>query len=177
MGLFGGSYSPYTYTNGNPINEVDPSGLESGAAYAALMRADGFQLPGPPGYVSPEVKAYLCKLINECKGDLTCVFNKANAERRGGTANPKTWNDPFLRNVENFATAAAHGTTPYGYTSHTPEAIVIYQYVIKPYIYPIFNIPSSPVSDEAAQAGIAGSNLYSRSSAEALKWCNDCGKQ
>jgi RHS repeat-associated protein len=179
VGLAGGSYSTYAYAAGNPISNVDPMGLESGAAMAALSRAEGFQAPGPPGYISPEVKSYLCNLINECKGDFACVFNRANADRRGGTpTNPITWNDPTLRNAENFATAAAPGTVgyPYGFASHNQAAILFYQNVVKPDIYPLMNMPTTPVSVDALEAGMAGSYWYSKSAADALKWCNECSK-
>ncbi len=84
--------------------------------------------------------------------------------------NPNTWNDPLLRDAENFAAAAAPGALDYGPYSplaHDPEAIWTYQYIVKPYSFPVFGSRTSSGSDAAYQAGLAGSYWYSISDAPA----------
>jgi hypothetical protein len=49
----------------------------------------------------------------------------------------------------------------------------VYQYAWKPYINPYIT-QSTPVSDEAYEAGMAGLALYGDSPAQALKYCSDC---
>jgi hypothetical protein len=54
--------------------------------------------------------------------------------------------------------------------------ILFYQHVVKPDIYPLINKPTTPVSDDALEAGMAGSYWYGKSAADAIKWCSECGK-
>jgi hypothetical protein len=46
IGLYGGTYSTYGFVGGNPVNSRDSRGLESGAALAAMNRAEGAVFPG-----------------------------------------------------------------------------------------------------------------------------------
>lgn len=91
------------------------------------------------------------------------------------------WSDPTLRQAENFATAAATGSyvadEPYMSGAHTPLGVALYQYFVKPVIYPLINKPTTPVSSDAYEAGLAGLDLYRRSASDALKWCDSCGNK
>jgi hypothetical protein len=80
--------------------------------------------------------------------------------------------------AENFATAAADSVSyPYSFGAHNGIGIGLYQYVAKPYVYPAMHWPTTPVSDDAYNAGIAGSYFYNRDPSEARKWCGECGSQ
>ncbi|HEX8615486.1 MAG TPA: RHS repeat-associated core domain-containing protein [Telluria sp.] len=174
---FNGGMNTYGYVDGSPLDSVDPFGLER------IDRVPGY---GPtPGKVSPEVKSYLCNLIKECQGDLNCVYRRSNEDRRGGgpkgaKPNPATWNDPTLRNAENWAAAASGDALPLPAITDTELGILIYQFIIKEKIYPALGKSTTPSSKDAALAGLSGLEWKDRSPSEATKaaaqWCNDCAK-
>jgi hypothetical protein len=161
----------YGYVHGNPISRVDPLGLDDSIC---MFNSSMCGPPPPPPPTSPAVKKMLCNLINQCKGDMDCVFRHMNAIRK-----LRSWGDPTLRQAENFATAAAPNSykapQPYMSGAHSAVAVWLYQYIVKPYVYPALNVPTTPVSDDAYEAGIAGLSLYGSSPSEAQKWCDDCG--
>lgn len=112
---------------------------------------------------------------------MNCLYRKLNADRRnplwpGGPADSQTWNDPLLRQTENFATAAASTSVAYpaSWGAHNAAGIWGYQYIWKPYVMPAMNWRTTPVSDDAYNAGLAGAYFYNRHPADALKWCNQC---
>lgn len=186
IGLKGRSYSTFDYAKASPIGHIDPSGLVTAADEATATGQIPLASLQPPPSVSPELKTYLCKLISDCKGDFNCVFNDVNADRNGnygdptGPSNPNTWNDPLLRNAENFAAAASGDALPFPVITDTPVGIYLYQYVVKKWLYPAFGKPTSPVSDAAYQAGLAGMYWHDRNSrTDAMKWCdkNSCSRQ
>jgi hypothetical protein len=163
-GLAGGSYSTYAYVSDDPVAQSDPfgvMGMGSGAGRVA-----------PRAQLSPAAQALVCAAIKECAGDADCVFKTLNQERKSA------WSDPALRQAENFATAAA----PNSYQGsdfdksfmHSPTGVAFYQYVVKPFVYPVLNLPTTPVSDDAYSAGIAGLFLYGKSAAEIMQSCNQC---
>jgi hypothetical protein len=164
--------------------EYDSDGLE---AVSYMMQHDGrpHPEPPPPG-VTPQVKAIICKAINDCNGDMDCVFRGLNRDRKnrrypGGPIDPKKWNDPDLRDAENFATAAAsnsygiYGLPGYPWVAHSEWGIFEYQYLVKPFGSAIGR-RSTPVSDAAYSAGVAGLDLYQKGPSAAQQWCHDCTK-
>jgi ABC-type molybdate transport system substrate-binding protein len=73
------------------------------------------------------------------------MFNKVNAARtnlQNGQADPLTWNDPTLRDAENFA-AAGSDAAPYGYAAHNSFGTAGYQYLLKQYFYPLIGEPTT----------------------------------
>ena len=172
IGLMGG-INTYLFSEDAPTSNIDPSGLVTASDEA---RALG-QVPVPHAEVSPAAKALLCELIKQCAGDMDCVFGRMNSARKQGG-----WSDPTLRQAENFATAAASGSyvadEPYMSGAHTALGVALYQYFVKPIIYPYFlHKPTTPVSNEAYEAGVAGLDLYRRPASDALKWCENCGNK
>jgi hypothetical protein len=164
--------------------EYDPDGLDpqdSRNGHRVRHRHDP-----PPSNVPSDAKELLCRVIKNCKGNMDCVYKRLNLERRdplwpGGPANPDglNWNDPVLRQAENFATAGANNSAgyPHSWFAHNGPGIWLYQYFVKPDVYPAMNWPTTPVSDDAYRAGIAGSFFYNKPPSEVLKWCNKCGSQ
>jgi RHS repeat-associated protein len=185
IGLAGGVNS-YVYVAGNPLTQIDSNGLEYGAVYSAeyqqLSRYGAMVHMGPPS-VPSELKSVLCRFISQCQGDFDCVYTELNHARRGGgprgsPANPKTWNDPMLRSAENYAAAAAPNSgIDYAGMGHTAAGITLYQFVVKPIVYPAIGKPTTPVSADAWSAGMAGRWWYGRTDhAAALDWCGICAK-
>ena len=169
----------YAYVSNAPTSEYDANGLE--AAYYLLH-----PLPSPPPprhlEVSQQVKDRICQEIVRCAGNMDCVWTNLHYARTGrmysgDPVNPKTWNDPLLRQAENFATAASHDATGYpaSWFAHYYQSISFYQYFWKPYIKPLYG-RTTPVSDDAYNAGVAGLSLYFTSPAENLKWCETCSR-
>jgi len=102
--------STYSYVNHTPMMEYDADGLE---AVSYMMQHDGrpHTEPPPPG-VTPQAKALICKAINQCSGDMGCVFRHLNRDRKnrqypGGPIDPNKWNAPDLRDAEDFALKVA----------------------------------------------------------------------
>jgi hypothetical protein len=126
----------------------------------------------PRAQVSPAAQALICEAIKECAGDADCVFKNLNTKRKSD------WSDPALRQAENFATAAAPNSydapDSYKWVMHSPTGVGLYQYFVKPIVYPVMNQATTPVSDDAYSAGIAGLFLYGKSPAEIMKSCNQC---
>jgi RHS repeat-associated protein len=162
IGLRGG-INTYAYVGGNPISNIDPRGLETGAAMASISRAEGLVPPGPPGYVSSEVKAYLCKYISDCKGNLQCVWQKTNADRH----RKNSWGIPTYRQGENWAYAA-------GWNEWQSWPISIDLHQLLKYI-PGLN--TTPASFDAWLAGMEGRFHQQDTPADLNKWCNGCGSK
>jgi RHS repeat-associated protein len=171
----GGGINSYAYVNDAPTMEYDADGLE---AVSYLIHHGPPVESVPPPFLPPEIKKALCKVINDCSGNMNCVYRTLNSDRRdplwpGGPPNPdgKAWNDPILRQAENFATAAADNSVDYtmSWGAHNTPGIWSYQYVLKRLKH-----DTTPVSDDAYQAGNAGAYFYKRPPSEALKWCNSC---
>jgi hypothetical protein len=161
----------YGYVDANPLSGTDPEGLMGGGGYSAAHR------PTPP--LPPAVKDIICNLIATCHGDMNCVFNKVSVMRNGGPvgtpSNPKTWNDPTLRDAENFASAAAPDSLPFPSVTDTAAGISAYQNIVKPYIYPLLGKRTSPPSQAALDAGMNGLDWKDLSNAEVLqKAAKDC---
>ena len=186
IGLDGG-INLFSYVGGSPLARADLRGLEYGAVYAAEYRqlvkyGPGIHI-GPP-VLGSELQALLCKFIRQHKGNFDSVFTDLNNARRGYVPqglppNPDTWNDPLLRNAENFAAAAApHSGIDYGGMGHNYVGITAYQFILKPIIYPVVGKRTTPFSISAWSAGIDGSWWYGRNdtAARALKWCGECGE-
>ena len=183
IGLSAG-VNTYAYVDDAPTMEYDLDGLDPEDSRKG-HRVRHRHSP-PPSNVPTDVKELLCRVIKNCNGDMDCVYKKLNFERRdplwpGGPANPDglNWNDPDLRQAENFATAAASNSAgyPHSWFAHNGPGIWIYQYFVKPYVDPAMNWPTTPVSDDAYRAGIAGSFFYNKPPSEVLKWCTKCGSQ
>lgn len=105
IGLDGGTLSTYAYVGGNPLSIVDPNGLEllcGGNFCGSTIPAA--PAPPPTRVITPETKAYLCKLIAQCNGNKKCVFWAANADRKRNGID--SWYDPVPRQAENFAYGA-----------------------------------------------------------------------
>jgi hypothetical protein len=177
--LEGSSFSTFAYVAGSPSSSTDPLGLKVPGAGGALHGWKPGGLPAGPPKVRREVKEYLCKLIRKCGGNATCVRNDANTARNGkktpdGPADPNTWNDPVLREAENWAVAAAPVADIYHYTTHSEIGIIVYQ-LVKP-IGEVLGRDSTDISADALGAGLAGNYWYKRPPEDLLKWCNECEK-
>ena len=165
----------YAYVADSPSMEYDDDGLE---AVSYLMHQTAWEqyVVTPPNLISPEVKKYLCNLVNQCNGDWHCVFNKANAARNhkspNGRSDPKTWKDPILRDSENFAAAAAD-VLPYAYTSHNMLGITAYQFLVK-LLYHVLGDQTTPISADTWKAGLNGRLFYETPQDDAKRWCDGC---
>ena len=184
IGLAGGGANTYAYAGENPLLVTDQYGLlpggfgpSAGAAMDALIKRHN----GPPE-VDPDVKELLCKFIRKCAGNWDCVYNDLNVERRGNRPkgeppNPTTWNNPLLRNAENFAAAAApdSGIGSSG-IAHSAVGVIGYQYGIKS-LRKGAGLGSTDYSLDAVSNGISGTYWWrNRDPSEALKWCDGCEK-
>jgi uncharacterized protein RhaS with RHS repeats len=159
-----GGINTYGYVGANPTMYVDPDGLEYGAAYGVVTRADGWRPPGPAGSVRSDVKAYLCNLIEQCKGNVKCIFNRANADRKRNR--PESWNNSTYREAENWAyTAGWNGW------QNTGAAIGFWQLHKH-----LPGMKTTPPSMDAWLAGLEGRNHFGDSPADLAKWCDPCGK-
>jgi len=168
IGLQGGG-NTYTYAQDAPTMTYDPDGQDA----IAYMMQHPLGLGDGPSWLSPAVKSLICKTINDCAGNMNCVFNTLNKARR------KNWFDPVLRQAENFATAAADDSVtgyPLSWAAHNSLGVWWYQYQTKPAM--IRNhAPTTPVSDDAYAAGIAGVYFHGLDPSVAQKWCSkDCKK-
>jgi len=167
VGLGGGSLSTYAPLGENPISNIDPTGLEllCGSNYC------GSDIPAyaptPAADVTPEVKAYLCKLINDCKGNKYCIYRRTLADRRGKSSDGSSnWLNPLYRQAENFAYAEAWDTWQNWY-------VFIYGWQLHKFL-PFMQ--TSPFSQDALNAGLAGKSHQDDSPQDLAQWCNDCGK-
>jgi uncharacterized protein RhaS with RHS repeats len=160
LGLAGG-ISTYSYVGSNPLSNMDPLGLESGAAMAALSRAEGFTPPGPElsPRISPEAKAYICKLLKQTNGQLQQAWVLADQQRLGN------WNDPALRDAENWLYAAGWDVL------QTTEPFIRAHQTMK--LFPF--ISTSPYSYDALLAGLEGHLHQHESPATLLGSCDSCG--
>jgi RHS repeat-associated protein len=64
----------------------------------------GFQQPGPAGYISPETKAYLCKLLKQSHGQFQDAWKQADAQRKSDL--PASWANPVWQEAENWLYSA-----------------------------------------------------------------------
>jgi hypothetical protein len=154
----------YAYVGGNPISDIDPLGLESGAAMAALSRAEGFVSPGPElsPRITPETRAYICQLLNQTNGQLQQAWILADNQRVNGG-----WNDPVTRDAENWLYAAGWDVL------QTTGPFIRAHQTMK--LFPF--ISTSPYSYDALLAGLEGQLHQHESAADLLKSCNSCGSK
>ena len=144
----------------------DPYGQEA----VAYMFEHPLGLGEGPSWLPSAVKMLICKTITDCAGDMNCVYNTLNKARH------KNWFDPVLRQAENFATAAADGSVigyPNSWAAHNAFGVWWYQYQTKPQMIRM-GVPTTPVSDDAYGAGIAGAYFHGLDPSVAGKWCKDC---
>ncbi|MDF0486496.1 hypothetical protein PX554_00005 [Sphingomonas sp. H39-1-10] len=93
------------------------------------------------------------------------AWNAAVNDRNPGTRDTaRSWNNIDLRLAENFLYAA--------YTGPSDFEIWFYQNVTKPWKR-IVGPGSSPYSEDAIQAGYAGTRLYGKTPKEIAQWCQD----
>jgi RHS repeat-associated protein len=157
IGLRGG-LNTYTYANVNPLSNMDPQGLEYGAAYAADLRSLGWKpRPAELRHIRPEVKAYLCQLIRETDGKIKMVHRMSLAERKGDL--PDSWQDPLMHDAENWAYAAAWGPNWFDITAYQ---------LSKP-----FRSHTTEWSIRAWLAGLGGRRFQNATPAQLLEWCDN----
>jgi RHS repeat-associated protein len=165
IGLDGG-INTFAYAGGDTIAKIDPLGLEYGWAYSTDLRHMGWRPPTEPnsmGLVRPEVKAYLCKQIELCNGNLKCVFWRANEARKSDLKNRSWYNDTW-REAENWAMTAAWN----GWQSW-PIFIDLHQ-VLK---YVPFR-RTTPPSAAAWSAGYSGRAHFGQTPEQLKEWCDGC---
>ena len=81
--------------------------------------------PEPRYFVQPNVQSWLCKLIDRCHGDPECVYWWTWDLRVSDK--PTSWNDPLLRQAENWSYAAAYpGIVQTSTPSHFAVLLCIY---------------------------------------------------
>ena len=150
----------------NPTGWVGPLGLSGGpyGQYYATRRHSRSH----ESSLDDDVKAYLCRKLEECHWSIGCVLGASNAERK--TIDPSTgrnrWHDPILRQAENFSWIASERyPTIVGY-----GGVFLHQFIVKPPAHYIFNSSTQP-SLAAARAGFSGASKYRYTESDWEEWC------
>lgn len=109
-------------------------------------------------------KKQICTALGATGNDVAKAWSLANAARKTKTGGQSNWNNPFLREAENWLTAAAdYFAVPF---ARTPQ-IYMHQYKKS------FSSGTTPFSQEALDAGLDGLSHQGDTPKELEDWCNE----